>query len=169
MFLLLCGSDFPSEGLVTVDVQWSDSEKCTGLQTELQIWSVFNIALFVVPAFKLQITCLVLLVLLSFKCVFWLFCDDASATKWRGDPGYIKATKLFMSQNSDRSRKQKILGQEQNNFAFLGWMCFSSCDLGQHLQQMRIWCTLHWVLKYFLSKKEYWSFRTNVFFLKKSL
>lgn len=154
MSLLHCGSDFPSEGLVTVDVRWSDSEKCTGLQTELQIWSVFNIALFVVPAFKLQITCLVLLVLLSFKCVFWLFCDDASATKWRGDPGYIKATELFMSQNSDRSRKQKNLGQEQNNFAFLGWMCFSSCDLGQHLQQMRIWWTLHWVLKYLLSKKE---------------
>lgn len=169
MFLLLCGNDFPSEGLVTVDVQWSDSEKCTGLQTELQIWLVFNVVLFVAPAFQLQITCLVLLVLLSFKCVFWLFYGDTSATKWRGDPGYITATKLFISQNSDRSRKQKNLGQEQNNFAFLGWLCFSSCDLGQHLQQMRIWWTLHLVLKYFLCKKESIDPLEQTFFLEKSV
>lgn len=89
------------------------------LQTELRIWSVFNIVLFVVPAFKLQITCLVLVVLLSFKCVFWLFYGETSATKWRGDRGYIKATKLFISQNFDRSRKQKTWSKNKIIFPFL--------------------------------------------------
>lgn len=109
VFLLLSGNYFPSEGLVTVDVQWSGCEKCTGLQTELQIWSIFYIVLFVVPAFKFQITSVVLVGLFSFKYVFLLIYGETSATKWRGDPGYIKATKLFISQNFDRSTKQKNL------------------------------------------------------------
>lgn len=150
MFLLLCGNYFHSEGLVTVDIQWSGCKKCTDLHKELKIWSVFNIVLFVIPAFKLQITCFVLVVLVSFKCFLVNLWRDLS-NKMKRRPWLHKGNKSVHFTKFWQTWKTKKLGVRTKLF------CLSWLDGLQFLWSWTASETNEWTLI------EFW----NTFSLKK--
>ena len=114
----------PPEGLVAIDVQWAGCEQGTVLETEFETWPFLKhwSYLWFLPFNLKSLFQYLRFYFLRFKSVFLslvvLWKDLCSEMK-RRQTGYIKATKLFIWQNFDRSRKQKTWGKNKIILPFL--------------------------------------------------